>query len=137
MWWLNLLQICIMNRYWLRLTTVLVVLLVVANVETHGSSTPSLHYMLGPMIESLRLDLQKFFVSQLEEVVCPLRAEASTNKLWLVLMANHLDFIEPPSKRTLHSRFGQSIWPLFPGLALFDSITLVYLYVYPRFHVSW
>lgn len=64
----------------------------------HGSSTPDLHSLLGPMLESLRSDLQKFLISQLEEVVRPLRAEASTIKLWLARMANHLEIIESPCK---------------------------------------
>jgi hypothetical protein len=52
----------------------------------HGSSTPDLHSMLGPMLESLRSDLQKFFVSQPEEVLRPLRTEASTIKLWFAVL---------------------------------------------------
>jgi hypothetical protein len=39
--------------------------------------------MFGILMQSLHSSLQEFFVSQLEEVVHPLRAEASTLKLWL------------------------------------------------------
>jgi len=54
--------------------------------------------MLGILMQSLRSNLQKFFVSQFEEVVHPLKAEASTIKLWLARMANHLERVEPPNK---------------------------------------
>ena len=73
-----------------------------------GSSTLDLCSVLGHMMESLRSDLQKFFVSQLEEVV-----------------------------RHLRSRSGQSFWPLFPSSVFFNSNTLVCLDAYPGFHDSW
>ena len=49
-------------------------------------------------MESLRSDLQEFFVSRLEEVVRPFRDEISTIKLWLARMANHLERGGPPSE---------------------------------------
>ena len=49
-------------------------------------------------MESLRSDLQEFFISWLEEVVHPLRVETSTIKLWLARMANHLEHGGPPSE---------------------------------------
>ena len=49
-------------------------------------------------MELLRSDLQEFFVSRLEEVVRPFRAETSTIKLWLARIANQLERGGPPSE---------------------------------------
>ena len=136
MLWLHLLQMCIVNRCRLRLTTVLVVLPVVVMVAPHMGHPPHLH-LIGPMLETLHSDLQKFFISQLEEVVHPLMDEASTIKLWLAWIANHLENRRATMQGPLCSRFGRSIWPLFPSSAFFDSNTLVFLHAYPGIHISW
>jgi hypothetical protein len=54
--------------------------------------------LLEPLMDSLRSDLQEFFVSRLEEVVRPFRVETLTIKLWLARMANHLESGGPPSE---------------------------------------
>ena len=41
----------------------------------HGSSISDLQSLFGPLMESLRSDLQEFFVSRLEEVVHPFMAK--------------------------------------------------------------
>lgn len=88
----------------------------------HGLSTSDLQSLFGPLMESLRSDLQEFFVSQLEEVVRPFRAEISTIKLWLARMAKHLERGGPPSEdhfTDLVGLFGpcspvrQSVTPVF------------------------
>jgi hypothetical protein len=54
--------------------------------------------MLGPLVDSLHSKLQEFFMSQLEEVVRPLKAEASTIRLCLARVANHLGCVDSSSK---------------------------------------
>ena len=49
-------------------------------------------------MESLRSDLKEFFTSRLEEVLSPLKVEASTIKLWLARVANYLERVEPSSE---------------------------------------
>ena len=54
--------------------------------------------MLGPLVESLHADLKDFFMSRIEEMARPLKAEASTIRLWLARVASHLDGVQPSSK---------------------------------------
>lgn len=54
--------------------------------------------MLGPLVESLSADLKDFFMCRLEEMARPLKAEASTIRLWLARVASHLDRVQPSSK---------------------------------------
>ncbi|CAL5026201.1 unnamed protein product [Urochloa decumbens] len=64
----------------------------------HGSrcsSKQDVQSLIAPVVESLRSDLQHFFISQLEEEVHPLKAEASIIRLWLARVANHLERAEP------------------------------------------
>jgi len=49
-------------------------------------------------MESLRSDLKEFFTSRLEEVLSPLKVEASTIKFWLARVANYLERVEPSSE---------------------------------------
>jgi len=51
--------------------------------------------MLAPLVESLRSDLNRLIAVRLEEVIRPLREEASTIKLWLARIANHSECVEP------------------------------------------
>jgi len=51
--------------------------------------------MLAPLVESLRSDLNRLIAVRLEEVIRPLKEEASTIKLWLARIANHLECVEP------------------------------------------
>lgn len=71
----------------------------------HGSRTTDMSE-LGSLLESLRSDLQEFIGSRLEEVMRPLRAEASTIKLWLARVSNHLECVELPSEDSLAGLFG-------------------------------
>ncbi|CAN6272654.1 unnamed protein product [Urochloa humidicola] len=59
-----------------------------------------------PLLESLRSDLQQFIESQIEKVMHPLSAEASTIKLWLARVANHLERVEPTCEDPLVGLFG-------------------------------
>ncbi|CAO2037385.1 unnamed protein product [Urochloa humidicola] len=47
--------------------------------------------MIAPLVESLRSEFQQLIAIRLEEVVRPLREEASTIKLWLARVASHLE----------------------------------------------
>lgn len=68
--------------------------------------TKGSHTSVEPLLESLRCDLQEFFGSRLEEMMRPLRAEASTIKLWLAQVANHLERVETHCKDPLVGLFG-------------------------------
>lgn len=57
-------------------------------------------------MESLRSELQEFIGSRLEEVMRPLMTEASTIKLWLARVANHLERMEPLCEDPLVGLFG-------------------------------
>ncbi|CAL5060110.1 unnamed protein product [Urochloa decumbens] len=76
---------------------------------THDSPMQDLQSMLRPLLESLRSELHDFFISRLEEVVCPLKSEASIIRLWLARMTNHLEHVESckdPSASDLVDLFG-------------------------------
>ncbi|CAL5011095.1 unnamed protein product [Urochloa decumbens] len=64
------------------------------------------HTSVQPLLESLRSDLQEFIESRIEKVMHPLRAEASTIKLWLARVANHLERVEPTCEDPLVGLFG-------------------------------
>ncbi|CAL5044604.1 unnamed protein product [Urochloa decumbens] len=64
----------------------------------NGSHTSDVQYLLGPLVESLRSNMQQFIVSQLEKVMPALKAEASTIKLWLARVANYLEHGKPNSE---------------------------------------
>jgi hypothetical protein len=51
--------------------------------------------MLAPLMESLQSELQHLITDHLEEVLCSLREEASTIKLWLACVASRLERVEP------------------------------------------
>jgi hypothetical protein len=53
-------------------------------------------------------------MSQLEEVVRPLKAEASTIRLWLARVANHLDRVEPSSKDRVDDKLADLFGPCSP-----------------------
>jgi hypothetical protein len=60
------------------------------------ASTPlSLQSLLMPLLESLQSNLKHLIEVRLEEVMHPLREEASTTKLWLARIANHLECGQP------------------------------------------
>ena len=59
-----------------------------------GLPTSDLPSIFGPVMESLRSDLKEFFTSRLEEVLSPLKVEASTIKLWLARVANYLEHVD-------------------------------------------
>jgi len=60
------------------------------------TSTPlDLQSLLVPLVESLQSDLKHLIEVHLEEVMRPLREEASTIKLWLARIANHLECGHP------------------------------------------
>jgi len=51
--------------------------------------------MITPLVESLRSELKTFIaIIRLEEVMHPLKEEASTTKLLLARVANHLENIQ-------------------------------------------
>ncbi|CAN6223987.1 unnamed protein product [Urochloa humidicola] len=64
------------------------------------------HISVQPLLESLHSDLQEFIESCIEKIMHPLRAEASTIKLWLARVANHLERVEPTCKDPLVGLFG-------------------------------
>jgi hypothetical protein len=51
--------------------------------------------MLVPLMESGQSELQHLIAVHLEEVLRPLRKEASTIKLWLACVASRLERVEP------------------------------------------
>ncbi|CAL4998504.1 unnamed protein product [Urochloa decumbens] len=61
---------------------------------TCGCQCSNLQSVLSPLMDSLRSELQQMFQTQLEEVVRPLKEEASTIKLWLARVANYLERTE-------------------------------------------
>ncbi|CAO2143781.1 unnamed protein product [Urochloa humidicola] len=82
------------------------------------------HTLIEPLLESLRSDLQEFIGSRLEEVIRPLTIEASTIKLWLARVANHLEHVEPHCEDPLVGLFGPcSPVRCSPTLALFTSLS--------------
>ncbi|CAL5055637.1 unnamed protein product [Urochloa decumbens] len=64
----------------------------------NGSHTSDVQSLLGPLVESLRSNMQEFIVSQLEKVMPALKAEASIIKLWLARVANYLEHAKPNSE---------------------------------------
>ncbi|CAN6320660.1 unnamed protein product [Urochloa humidicola] len=64
------------------------------------------HISVQPLLESLRSDLQEFIESRIEKMMHPLRAEASTIKLWLARVVNHLERVEPTCEDPLVGLFG-------------------------------
>jgi hypothetical protein len=76
----------------------------------HGLPSAGLHSTLGHLVDSLRSDLQEFFMSQLEEVVRPLKAEASTIRLWLA----RVDRVEPSSKDPVDDKLADLFGPCSP-----------------------
>ena len=55
----------------------------------------NLKSMITPLVESLRSELKTFIaIIRLEEVMHPLKEEASTTKLLLARVANHLENIQ-------------------------------------------
>ncbi|XP_039784393.1 uncharacterized protein LOC120651093 [Panicum virgatum] len=65
-----------------------------------GLVATDLQSMLTPLMDSLRSELQQMILTTLDEVVRPLKEEASVIKLWLARVANHLEHIEIPSKES-------------------------------------
>ena len=61
---------------------------------TLGLPSLDLPSILGPMMESLCSNLEEFFMSRLKEILCPLKDEASTIKLWLAQVANYLERVD-------------------------------------------
>ena len=78
-----------------------------------GLVATDLQSMLTPLMDSLRSELQQMILTTLDEVVRPLKEEASVIKLWLARVANHLEHIEIPSKDS---------WPLFSDSALTEPV---------------
>ncbi|CAN6371961.1 unnamed protein product [Urochloa humidicola] len=64
------------------------------------------HISVQPLLESLCSDLQEFIESRIEKMMHPLRAEASTIKLWLARVVNHLERVEPTCEDPLVGLFG-------------------------------
>ncbi|CAL5067521.1 unnamed protein product [Urochloa decumbens] len=64
------------------------------------------HISIQPLLESLCSDIQEFIESRIEKVLHPLSAEASTIKLWLARVANHLERVEPTCEDPLVGLFG-------------------------------
>ncbi|OEL24567.1 hypothetical protein BAE44_0014414 [Dichanthelium oligosanthes] len=56
--------------------------------------------MIAPLVEPLRSELQRLIVVHLEEVLHPLREEASTIKLWLASLTTHLECVKPHGEHT-------------------------------------
>ncbi|CAL5044567.1 unnamed protein product [Urochloa decumbens] len=80
------------------------------------------HILVQPLLESLRSDLQEFIESRIEKVLHPLSVEASTIKLWLARVANHLERVEPTCEDPLGGLFGPcSPVQRSPTLALFTT----------------
>ncbi|CAN6288127.1 unnamed protein product [Urochloa humidicola] len=63
--------------------------------DSSSSTSSNLQFMVAPIVEFLRSELQHMFAIRLEEVVRPLREEISTIKLWLARVANHLECVMP------------------------------------------
>ncbi|CAN6382025.1 unnamed protein product [Urochloa humidicola] len=82
------------------------------------------HTSVELLLESLCSDLQEFIGSRLEEAVRPLKIEASTIKLWLARVANHLEHVEPLCEDPLVGLFGPcSPVRRSPTPALFTSLS--------------
>ncbi|CAN6236062.1 unnamed protein product [Urochloa humidicola] len=87
-------------------------------------ATKGSHTSVELLLESLRSDLQEFIGSRLEEAVRPLKIEASTIKLWLARVANHLEHVEPHCEDPLVGLFGPcSPVRRSPTPALFTSLS--------------
>ena len=82
--------------------------------------------MIMPLVESLRSELKTLIaVICLEEVMHPLKEEASTIKLLLAHVASHLENIQ--SILSLLT-WPSSFWSLFSGSALSDIIDPFFSY---------
>ena len=77
-------------------------------------------------MESLRSDLKEFFTSRLEEVLSPLKVEASTIKLWLARVANYLERVEPSSEDP-HAADLVGLFGPLPGSSISNSILLQFI----------
>ncbi|CAN6347417.1 unnamed protein product [Urochloa humidicola] len=89
------------------------------------------HNSVQPLLESLRSNLQEFIESRIEKMIHPLRAEASTIKLWLALVANHLERVEPTCEDPQVGLFGpcSPVWryptpPFFTTTPARDDFTM-------------
>ncbi|KAL6645125.1 hypothetical protein ACP70R_016733 [Stipagrostis hirtigluma subsp. patula] len=79
------------------------------------SSMPlDLQSVVAPLVESLRSELQNLIAVRLEEVLRPLREEASTIKLWLARVANHLERDESCGDHTFASDMAKLFGPCSP-----------------------
>ncbi|CAL5063876.1 unnamed protein product [Urochloa decumbens] len=67
-----------------------------------------------PLVESLRTEFQQLIVVRLEELVRPLREEASTIKLWLARVANHLECDGIHEERTSIPNMAELFGPCSP-----------------------
>ena len=85
----------------------------------------NLKSMITPLVESLRPELKTLIAICQEEVMHPLKEEASTIKLLLAHVANHLENIQ--SILSLLT-WPSSFWSLFSGSALSDIIDPFFSY---------
>jgi hypothetical protein len=86
-----------------------------AVVVPFPNSTPlDVQSMLAPLMESLQSELQHLIAVHLEEVLCPLREEASTIKLWLACVASRLERVEPCEEHAPISNLADLFGPCSP-----------------------
>jgi hypothetical protein len=78
-----------------------------------GLVATDLQSMLTPLMDSLHSELQLMILIQLDQVVRPLKEEASIIKLWLARVATHLEHVEMPSKEPLLVMWSASLAPVF------------------------
>ncbi|TVU06906.1 hypothetical protein EJB05_46942, partial [Eragrostis curvula] len=84
------------------------------NRASPASTSLDLQTLVKPLLESLQSELQDLIATRLEEVVRPLREEASTIKLWLARVANHLERVQPPTEHTSASDMVELFGPCSP-----------------------